>query len=207
MASESIPSMVEMNEAPASRRRKRRKRQGGMTLTEYFNTPETMWPQELIYGQVHVADAPFVSHQRVLLKMAMALIAHVERWSAGEVFIAPIDVILDRDRALVVQPDLLFVSSSRLSMVQERIYGAPDLVIEILSPDPRIGRIDERVSRFAEYGVREIWIYHQPDRKLEVLGCDGGAVVARRFFSLQDRIESSVLPPFTQTLGAIVDAW
>jgi Uma2 family endonuclease len=153
-----------------------------------------------------VADAPFVNHQRVLLKLAMALIDHVERWSAGEVFIAPIDVILGRDPALVVQPDLLFVSSGRLGMVQERIYGAPDLVIEILSPHPRIGQIDERFHRYVEHGVREIWVYHQPERHMEILSCDGGSVVARRLVGWEDRIESSVLPPFTQTLGAIVNA-
>ena len=178
-----------------------------MTLQEYFNTPETVLPHELIYGQIRVADAPFVNHQRVLLRLAMALIDHVERSSAGEVFIAPIDVVLDRERALVVQPDLLFVSHARLGMVQERIYGAPDLVVEILSPHPRIGRTDERVDRFAAYGVREIWLYHQPDRRMEILSCDGGTVVARRSFGWGDRIESSVLPPFTQTIGAIVDAW
>jgi len=205
MASDFTPTLVGAVEPPASRRHKRRKRQGNMTLQEYFTTPETVRPQELIYGQVLVADAPFVSHQRVLLKLAMALIDHVERWSAGEVFIAPIDVILDRDPALVVQPDLLFVSSGRLGMVQERIYGAPDLVIEILSPHPRIGQIDERIERFAEYGVREIWVYHQPERRMEILSCDGGSVVARRSFGWVDRIESSVLPPFTQTLGAIVN--
>ncbi len=178
-----------------------------MTLQEYFNTPETVLPQELIDGVVCFADAPFVNHQRVLLKLAMAMIDHVQQWSAGEVFIAPIDVILDRDRALVVQPDLLFVSSDRLGMVHERIYGAPDLVVEILSPHPRIGRIDERIARFAEHGVREIWLYHQPERRMEILTCDAGVVVARRSFGWEDRIESSVLPPFTQTIGAIVDAY
>jgi len=44
-----------------------------MTLLDYFNTPETSLPQELIYGQVFLADAPFVSHQRVLFKLAMSL--------------------------------------------------------------------------------------------------------------------------------------
>jgi Uma2 family endonuclease len=178
-----------------------------MTLSEYFNTQETTLPQELIYGQVFVADAPFVNHQRVLLKLAVALTDHVERSSAGEVFIAPIDVILDRDRALVVQPDLLFISNDRPFVIEERIYGAPDLVVEILSPHPRIGRIEERIERFVEYGVREIWVYHQPERRMDILTCEAGAIASRQSFGWPDQLESRVLPPFTRTLGSMLDAW
>ena len=138
-----------------------------MTLMEYFNTPETLLPQELIYGQMRVQDAPFVNHQRVVLQLAMALDAHTRRYREGEVFVAPIDVILDRQRALVVQPDILVVSPDRADIVHERIYGAPDLAIEVLSPHPRIGRVDERVQWFAEYGAREVWLYHQPERRLD----------------------------------------
>ncbi|MBK9241221.1 MAG: Uma2 family endonuclease [Acidobacteria bacterium] len=64
----------------------------------------------------------------------------------------------DRAQALVLQPDLLFVSASRGDIVTDRIHGAPDLVIEVLSPRPRIGELDERVGWFARYGVREIWL-------------------------------------------------
>ena len=176
-----------------------------MTLMEYFNTPETLLPQELIYGQVRVQDAPFVSHQRVVLKLAMALDVHTRRHLEGEVFVAPIDVVLDRPRALVVQPDILVVSPDRAEIVHERIYGAPDLAIEVLSPHPRIGRVDERVQWFAEYGVREIWLYHQPERRLDVLACAEGKVVERTTFAAQDPVRSTVLPSLHQRLGQLVE--
>ena len=176
-----------------------------MTLLDYFNTPETSLPQELIYGQVFLADAPFVSHQRVLFKLAMSLAAHINQSGTGELFIAPIDVVLDADRALVVQPDMLFVSQDRLVMVHERIYGPPDLVIEILSPHPRIGHINERIARYAGYGVPEIWVYHQPERRMDILVCAGGDVVSQRSFGLRDHLVSSVLPAFQTTLGAMID--
>jgi hypothetical protein len=82
-----------------------------MTLQEYQRTPKTLLPQELIDGILYAADAPFVSHQRVVFQMARALQEHVERADAGEVFVAPIDVVLDRHRPLVLQPDLLYVSA------------------------------------------------------------------------------------------------
>jgi Uma2 family endonuclease len=175
-----------------------------MTLTEYFDTPETVLPQELAYGIWHVAEAPSASHQRVVLKLAMALEAHAGPRGLGEVFIAPIDVVLDADRALVVQPDLLFVANDRSGLVIDRIYGAPDLVVEVLSPDPRVGRLEERVGWFAKYGVREVWLYEQSERRLDLLRCEGGRVVARRRFERWDRIQSDVLPDFDRTMAAIL---
>lgn len=175
-----------------------------MTLQEYFSTPETVVPQELIFGVLRVADAPFVSHQRVVLELAVALRAHVQAHRSGEVVISPVDVILDAERALVLQPDLLFVSADRSSIVTDRIYGAPDLVVEVLSPHPRIGRLDERVRWFAEYGVREVWLYHQFDKRLDVLTCQAGRVVVTRPFDSRTPIQSAVLPGFSPTLASVL---
>jgi Uma2 family endonuclease len=176
-----------------------------MTLHEYFDTPEVLYPQELIDGVVRVAEAPFVSHQRVVLQLAMALHAHARETHAGEVFVAPIDVVFDRDRPLVLQPDLLFVSSQRLDIVQDRIYGAPDLVIEVLSPHPRIGQLAERVNWFAEYGVQEIWLYNQIDRELHVLGCDDGRVQWRTTCDAEAVPPSGVLPDFGRSMRSVLD--
>jgi Uma2 family endonuclease len=76
------------------------------------------------------------------------------------VWLSPIDVILDAERALVVQPDLLVVSEARRAIVQDRVRGAPDLMIEVLSPNPRVGSIAERLRWFARYDVRECWLVH-----------------------------------------------
>jgi Uma2 family endonuclease len=175
-----------------------------MTLQEYFATPETVLPQELIFGALRVADAPFVGHQRVVLELAVALRAYARTHDAGEVVISPADVILDADRALVLQPDVLFVSTDRSEILRERIYGAPDLVVEVLSPHPRIGKLEERVRWFAEYGVREIWLYHQLARRLEVLTCHSGAVTASDRFVGETPIRSHVLPLFSESLTSVL---
>ena len=82
--------------------------------------------------------------------------------------------------------------------------GAPDLVLEILSPRPRIGDLEQRVALFAEYGVREIWLYDQSSRQLTVLGCEGGEV---RETTLVGRgpIASAVLPAFRRGVEEIID--
>jgi Uma2 family endonuclease len=177
-----------------------------MTLLEYFNTPETVLPQELIDGAVHAADAPFVSHQRVVLRLAMALQAHLDSGEAavrGEVLMAPVDVVLDADRPLVLQPDLLFVSSDREQIVLDRVYGPPDLVVEVLSPRPRIGDLTKRVDWFAQYGVREIWLYNQIARELDVLQCRDGRV-SSRVSPGSGPIESAVFPELRTTMTAML---
>ena len=125
-----------------------------MTTDEYFLTPETMLPQELVWGRVRDAAAPTPGHQWVVGGLYIALTDHVRQHGGGAIWLSPIDVVLDRDSHLVVQPDLILVSEPRIGIVTDRVWGAPDLVIEVLSPWPRIGTLDERIAWFAQYGVR-----------------------------------------------------
>ena len=178
-----------------------------MTLAEYLATPETVLPRELVDGTLRVAEAPFVSHQRVVFAIARALHEHAGINGAGEIVIAPIDVILDPERDLVVQPDLLFVSRDRSHIVRDRVYGAPDLVVEVLSPNPRIGTLSERVGWFAEYGVREIWLYHQHARRLDVLACEGGHVASTERYDRDQPVRSTVLPHFGRTMESVLGSW
>jgi Uma2 family endonuclease len=175
-----------------------------MTTDEYLRTPETVLPQELIYGALRVAEAPAPRHQSAVADLFRALDTHVRIEGLGNVWLSPIDVILDARRALIVQPDLLFISKERSWIVKDRIRGAPDLVIEVLSPRPRIGRLDERVAWFAEYGVDECWLLHQDDQALEVLRLGRAGVVARQRFDGRAPIRSAVLPRFQATLEEIL---
>lgn len=172
-----------------------------MTVPEYQQTPEVVYPQELVYGQVVMRDAPAVSHQRVVLTMAVALRAYCQA-QGGEVFIAPTDVILDERRALVLQPDLLYVSPTGPARVGDRIEGPPNLVVEVLSPGPRIGRLDEKIRWYSGYGVQEIWLYQQITMHLDVLYCGSGVVLNSARFRLTAPIQSLVLPEFHLTTAA-----
>lgn len=174
-----------------------------MTTAEYLQTPETVVPHELIYGRLRVADSPAVPHQRLVGDLFVALRTHVYEHRLGEVILSAMDVILDGPRALIVQPDLLFVSSERSDIVRDHVWGAPDLVVEVLSPHHRMGRLDERLGWFAEYGVRECWLVHQVDRRVEVLRFENGEVAARAVFTRNEPIVSGVLPGFRGTFDRI----
>ena len=165
-----------------------------MTTAEYFTTPESLRPTELAFGLMRVAEAPVVRHQRMVGELFKALDAHVSRYGLGEVLLAPTDVILDYDAALVVQPDLLFVSNDRAHIVSDRVAGAPDLVVEVLSPNPRIGKLQERLDWFAAYGVRECWLADLRDRRFTVLALGRQGVVSRQSAFGGAAAPSGVLP-------------
>ena len=174
-----------------------------MTIDQYFRTPETMLPQELVWGVVRDAAAPTPGHQWLVGQFYVALKDHVEEHSIGRVWLSPIDVVLDRDSHLVVQPDLIVISAARAHIVTDRVWGPPDLVIEVLSPRPRIGTLQERLDWFSRYGVRECWLVHQDARTVEVVEFSSGTVMGRRVVLAEEHIRSSVLPSFSATPATI----
>jgi Uma2 family endonuclease len=175
-----------------------------MSVDEYFKTPVTVKPSELVYGVMRVADSPTPRHQSAVGHLFLALTAHVRARDLGEMWLAPLDVVLDERRALIVQPDLFFVSGKRAYIVRDRVRGAPDLVIEVLSPGPRIGDTEERVEWFAEYGVRECWLLNQQDVSITVVRFADRRVAARDVYGRRQRIVSTVLPEFTGSLNSIL---
>ena len=195
---------IEDRSARPPRSRRLRKR---LTVQDNQRTNETVLPQELIFGAVRVADAPLVSHQRLVFSLARALHAHVRAQAPGEVLTAPIDVVLDDKHGLVLQPDVIYVSSSRGDIIRDRILGPPDLVLEVLSPHPRLGSLDERVRWYAQSGVREVWMYHEFARRLDIAACGHGLVMHTSSFDRLVSIRSLVLPSLTQSTSALIDIW
>jgi Uma2 family endonuclease len=176
-----------------------------LTVDDYFRTPETLQPTELIYGALRVAEAPTVRHQQAVGEFYLALAHHVRERRLGKVLLSPLDVVFDRERALILQPDLLFLSTARRHIVREKVLGAPDLVLEVLSPHPRIGRLQERVEWFAHYGVREIWLLSHLTERFRILRAENGRVVSDVTYDYLTPIRSDALPGFTPRVGEIVE--
>jgi Uma2 family endonuclease len=176
-------------------------------VPQYLELEETTRPQELVWGYVRDAPSPAPPHQDAVFRFAMAWHEHVEERSLGRVLISAMDCVLDRERALVVQPDALFVSAAREGIITDRVWGAPDLVLEVLSPKPRLGTLHERLGWFAAYGVRECWLYREPDRELELIRFENGVAAERRLFGFHDRIVSWVLPDFDLSCAAILTTY
>jgi Uma2 family endonuclease len=175
-----------------------------VTTDEYFRLPETLVPQELVYGLLREAPAPSPGHQTLVGELFVALKVHVERLGLGRAWISPIDVVLDPESDLVVQPDVIVVMHERLHIVRDRVWGAPDLVVEVLSPNPRIGDLNERLGWFAKYGVRECWLIHQSTAEVEVIRFDSGAIAGRCTYVGYQPIRSAVLPDLIATAGPLL---
>ncbi len=177
-----------------------------LTTDQYFRTPESLLPTELIFGNLRVAESPTVWHQQAVAAFHLALAPHVRARRLGYVFLAPLDVVFDAKRHLVMQPDLLFIRSGREDIIDRKVIGAPDMVLEVLSPHPRIGSLDERVRLFAQYGVGEIWLLHQTEERFEILSVRNGTVSDRQRFDSQNPLTSHILPDFARSIHDILGA-
>jgi Uma2 family endonuclease len=124
----------------------------------YLREYETMRRQELVWGIVREPPAPYYDHQSFLTRLAVLLALHVREHGLGEVCVAPIDVVLDRGRALIVQPDLIFIARDRLGIIDRQIWGPPDLVVEVLSLGTARRDRTTKLGWYQRYGVREYWL-------------------------------------------------
>jgi Uma2 family endonuclease len=109
---------------------------------------------ELLYGRLPVTPAPTARHQLIVLALG-ALLLELARRQGGYAGTAPDVVLADHS---IVQPDLVYVSRRRAGIVRHRIDGAPDLVVEILSPSSGRRDLGEKMRLYAESGVVEYWI-------------------------------------------------
>ncbi|MBI4590132.1 MAG: Uma2 family endonuclease [Candidatus Rokubacteria bacterium] len=137
-----------------------------LTYEDYCALPDDGRRYEILEGELAVAPSPSRAHQRFSRNLLLILHAHIHERNLGEVFSAPFDVILEKTS--VVVPDLVFVSRDRLEVVTDRgVEGAPDLIVEILSP--ATGRRDrvEKAQLYARHGVRHYWLGDPEGRTIE----------------------------------------
>jgi Uma2 family endonuclease len=137
------------------------------TVDDYLAMPDEYPRYELLEGELVEMVSPTSRHQRISHRLFAALNAYCATYGLGEVFYAPLDVILSR--TVVVQPDLLFISSMRRAeLIGERITGAPDLVVEIISPATSARDLNQKRKLYAKHGVQEYWIVDPDDETIEV---------------------------------------
>ena len=168
-----------------------------MKTDEYLSAPEDLRRRELVWGVVREPPSPFAPHQRVTTRMAALLDEHVREHDLGTVLVAPMDVVLDTDKDLVLQPDVMFISHAREGIIRDFVRGAPDLVVEVTSAGTaRYDRI-EKVAWYRSYGVRECWLIDPQEQAVTVV--DLSSDVAGIQYQGQVKVRSSVLPLFSRT--------
>ena len=163
------------------------------TVDDYMALPFEGYGIELIRGEFVVSpSSPGSPHQRFLWKLVSAFDSYNRRARVGEFMFCPMDVILADD--VVVQPDILMISNERAHILRDRVRGAPDLAVEVISPGT--SDRDRFVKRdlYERHGVREYWIVDLDARTIEVLSLGGdGAFGAATVYQETDRIDSTPL--------------
>jgi Uma2 family endonuclease len=117
---------------------------------------------------------------------------HFKGRRLGKVFVSPVDVVLDSENT--VQPDLVFVSSANLGIIQQRaIFGTPDLLVEIVSPSSVRRDRYEKKELYARFGVKEYWIGDPANKTIEVLTLKEGRYELHSCAEEKGRLASLVL--------------
>jgi Uma2 family endonuclease len=127
------------------------------TYEDFLLFPNDGKRHELVEGERYVSPSPVFKHQDIVANLLRVIGVFLKQTGIGKIVCAPMDVVFsDVD---VVEPDLVYVSAARSAIITEdNIQGAPDLVVEILSPSSR--KTDEIIKRklYERYGVAEYWI-------------------------------------------------
>lgn len=165
--------------------------------------PEDGKRYEIIDGELYVTTQPSWGHQFVGTQIAGLLNEWGLRTGAGLANTAPGVILSDED---AVAPDVVWVSAARLPLLlgpEGHLHGAPDLVVEILSPGAKNVRRDReaKLKAYSRFGVREYWIVDCSKRELQVFRREQAVLVLVQTFQGADEITSPLLPGFAVSLG------
>ena len=140
-----------------------------------------------------MAPAPSSYHQTLLGNLHFLLRDYLEKKRSGKVFLAPFDVYLDEFN--VLQPDLAFVTNSRNSIVtRDGAHGAPDLVVEILSPSTARLDLDQKRAVYARCGVTELWIIVPDTRQVQIYRLQENPTRPAAIHEQADSFRSALFP-------------
>ena len=162
------------------------------TYDDYLTTPEDE-RYELLDGDLMMVPAPNLKHQRVQFRLGQKLGQFILDHKLGEFFYAPCDVYLSDTN--VVQPDLLFVSREREHLLSDgqKVRGAPDLVVEILSPSSEDTDRGAKYELYGRHGVTEYWLVDPIAETISIHRQRRGVLVATNTFSREQTLRSPLL--------------
>ncbi len=163
---------------------------------------------ELIKGKIFkMSPSPASSHQRISLRLATALFSFLDGKQC-EVFTAPFDVRIprksndDKEIITVLQPDICVICDP--AKVEERgCLGAPDIVIEILSPSNNKKELKYKHEVYEEAGVREYWVVDPREKGIQVYLQTNDKLLASGYLYAEDKLTTSILPGFSLNVAEL----
>ena len=176
-----------------------------LTVQDYLAIPEDDENRyELIDGVLYMVPAPTWDHQESTLNLASAMRHFVRANGLGRVVASPIDVYLSETD--VFQPDIVFVSVERLHLIQRSgVHGAPDLVVEMLSPGTARRDRVLKYERYEMFDVKEYWQADPIARAITVFRARNGTFEQVGVFGEGETIETPLLPGLVVDVSDVFD--
>ena len=139
-----------------------------LTYEDYLTFPDNDGiRKEIIEGELFMSPAPSIKHQIVSRQLFVSFFNYVKKNNLGEVFYAPCDIVFSDIN--IVQPDLIFISKENYQILTDlNIQGAPDLLIEILSPSTKENDRIFKKHIYERFGVKEYWIVDPESETVEI---------------------------------------
>jgi Uma2 family endonuclease len=159
---------------------------------------------ELINGELVKKSAPSPFHQILVVNLAVALNRFTKESNlGGQILVAPVDVFVDDYSA--PQPDVLYISDARRSIItSDGVMGAPDLVMEVLSPSSISRDRNDKRKLNERLKVQEYWILDPNNRSIEVYALTESGYDIAGFAVEQGTASSGVLQGFSVTVQEIM---
>ena len=172
------------------------------TVDDYMMLEEGA-PFQLVENNLVMSPSPSLIHQLILGEFYDAIKAFVKQQeNPGLVILPPMDVYLDEDN--VYQPDLIYISKSRVAeVVKDHIEGAPDMVIEILSPSNAYYDLRQKKDVYQKYGVKEYIIVDPLAFNCELYELKDGAYLLYQKAEKTEKLNSVILPGLSFDLAKI----
>ncbi len=175
-----------------------------LTYEDYCLLPNDGKRYEIIDGELFVTPSPRRAHQKIVTNLTYYLVDFVKRRALGEIYTAPFDVVFSRYD--VVEPDILYVSKSRSSVLTDKnVQGAPDLAVEVLSETTADVDRTTKLKLYARFGVQEYWIVEPVGPTAEIYRQGKGGFEHAASLKADDALTSPLFPGFSLPLPKLLE--
>jgi Uma2 family endonuclease len=177
--------------------------QGTWTYQDWLHFPDDGWKYEIIDGELYMTPPPATGHQRSSGSLFARMYVYVADNDLGEVLEAPCAVRLP-NQPVPVEPDIFFIKKERLDIIGEKeVEGAPDLIIEVLSPSNANYDREKKFEIYQVAGVPEYWLVDYQNKTVEIFTLTEGTYTLWGKYKMGDTVVSKQLPNFNIAVETI----